>query len=267
MISSGFVTWIAAMKVYCPDCGKVIPGENIALESGWAKCCRCQEVFNLSDVVPGYTPRASEGTAGRLLPERPFDAWAVLERTDATLMIHLPAQGMRAAICGMLAFATFWLAFVAFWTASALGLFGGKLELANLLFASFSTPFWLVGFGMLGAVLWAARGTRTVYIDASVMQTRLSCLFWRRQKTIDRAAVQHARQGVKQFESDDGNSTYFPCSAEIIYDKGSFRLPCTSEPERAWLLAQINDFLQAVSYLPSPHTESREHVEWLPPRE
>ena len=66
---------------------------------------------------------------------------------------------MRAGTWGLLGFATFWLAFIAFWTVRALGVFfnGGQVHWENAIFAAFSTPFWLVGFGMLGGVLARTR--------------------------------------------------------------------------------------------------------------
>ncbi|MGA2067205.1 MAG: hypothetical protein ABSG86_19695 [Thermoguttaceae bacterium] len=253
------------MKIECPGCRQAIPAEDISLETGYAKCRQCGEVFKLADVLPGYAPPA---TPAEKPPERPFDAWAVLERDKERLIIHIPAQGMRAGTWGMLGFATFWLAFIAFWTAGALGVFfGGGIQWGNALFAAFSTPFWLVGFGMLAGVAWASRGSRSVYLDASVLQTQLRCLAWRRSKTIDRAAVQHAREGVVQAKSNGPASAYFPCSAEIIFEKGSFRLPCTNEPEQKWLIAEINDFLQSVPYRPSPDMEARNDLEWRRERE
>jgi predicted Zn finger-like uncharacterized protein len=237
------------MKVTCPNCRQVIPADDIALDKGWAKCVRCNEVFQLAQLVPEYEAAAAPAAKP---PERPFDAWVVTERDGDRLIIHVPPMGMRAGTWAMLGFATFWTGFIAFWTAGASGLlFGAKPGAVNIGFAAFSIPFWLIGFGMLGGVLWTARGSRVVLLDASKMVTELRCLFWRRRKLIDRAAVQCAREGVVTVKSDQPSSTYFPYPAEIIYEKGSFKLPCNSETERAWLLAEINGFLQQVPYRPS----------------
>ena len=240
------------MKLLCPTCHQTIPSEDIELALGWAKCRRCDEIFKLAEILPDYA--AAGGTPPGGLPERPFDAWAVVDRTPEHLIIGIPPQGMRAATWGMLGFATFWLAFIAFWTAGALGVFfgGGQVRWENGLFAAFSTPFWLVGFGMVGAVLWSARGSRRVYLDASILYTESRCLTARWRKTIDRSEVQHAREGVLQARSENNNASYTPYSVEIVYTKGSYRLPCTTEAEQKWLIGQINDFLQTVSYRPAP---------------
>lgn len=242
------------MKVSCPSCHLTIPAENIALNTGWGKCSTCDGVFPLADLIPGYRPPADAATTNGLAEpvERPFDAWAVVDRHHDRLVVHTPPHGMRAGNWAMLGFATFWLAFITFWTAGALGLFfnNGKAEPANLCFAAFSTPFWLVGFGMLGGVIWSARGTRTVYLDSGRIITQKQCLFWRNRRTLPRTAVQHARPGATTVNSK--NQPPSP-TCEMIFDKGSFAIPCNSEAEQRWLVAEINGFLKAV---PTDESES-----------
>ncbi len=231
------------MKVNCPACGQVVPAEGIALNTGWGKCVACNEVFSLADVIEGYVPPAGSNVAGK--PERPFDAWAVVEREPDRLMIHIPPHGMRAGTVGLLLFAIFWLGFVAFWTAGALGLlFAQKPQGLNIGFACFSIPFWLVGLGMLGGVLWASRSSRTVYFDGVEMVTELRCLLWRRRRARDLASVQHAREYDATARSDNQPASS-NCGVEIVYTGGSFTLPCSSRAEQQWLLAEINDYLQS----------------------
>lgn len=231
------------MKINCPACGAPILASDIALDKGWGKCVKCQEVFRLADVLEGFHDAS-------LLPERPFDAWAKLERDDKSLSIFVAAHGMRAATWGMLGFATFWLAFIAFWTAGALGAFWNKggIKAENAIFAAFSTPFWLVGFGMLGSIAWMSRGTRNVWIDSVQMATELRCFPWRRRRVYDRQQVQCAREGMAIVRNNSAN--YNPLFVEVVFTKGSFKIPCDTDAERAWLIAEINDFLQAVPYDP-----------------
>lgn len=242
------------MKVTCPACRETVAAENISLDSGWAKCSRCQDVFELASVLPGYrqpTP-GSRGTPAKL--ERPFDSWAIVERSERKLYLHVPAHGMRAGTWGLVGFSIFWLGFVAFWTAGALGAFwAGQngFQWENILFAAFSAPFWLVGFGMVGTTLWMARGTRTVYFDPSVFYSELRCLIWRRRRTISRELVQHARVGTLPMKNQNRNGVDQPWySVEIVHTRGSFQVPCDSVAERDWLVAEINDFLQSVPYEP-----------------
>jgi len=231
------------MKVNCPNCGEIVPAEGLALDTSWGKCTACHEVFRLADVIEGYVAPSEEQVPGK--PERPFDAWAVVERQLDRLLIHIPPHGLRAGTLALLGFAIFWLAFVAFWTAGALGLlFNGQMRGVNIVFLCFSIPFWLVGFGMLGGVLWASRGSRTVYFDGVEMVTGLRCLLWRRRRVHDLATVQNARQSSQKTSSDEefATDTY---SVEIVYSSGSLVLPCSSRAEQQWLLAEINDYLQS----------------------
>ena len=239
------------MKLLCPTCHQSLPSEDIELALGWAKCRRCDEIFKLAEILPEYV--AAGGTPPGGLPERPFDAWAVVDRTPEHLIIGIPPQGMRAATWGMLGFATFWLAFIAFWTAGALGVFfgGGRVRWENGLFAAFSTPFWLVGFGMVGAVLWSARGSRRVYLDALILYTESRCLSALAKN--DRPVGGPARPrgclaGQKREQQRQlhtllgGNRLYQRFLSAAVHDRG----------RAEWLIGQINDFLQTAPYRPAP---------------
>jgi hypothetical protein len=139
------------MIVNCPKCARPIPVQDVALDAGWAKCSQCNEVFQLAGVLKGFAPNSIAAAA---IPERPFDAWALVKREAASLVIHLPAQGMRAGTWAMLGFSLFWLGFIAFWTVGALGIgmFAnpGGIKLENAIFAAFSIPFWGAGFCLVG---------------------------------------------------------------------------------------------------------------------
>jgi hypothetical protein len=205
----------------------------------------------LANLVPGYEPSES---AVSIPVERPFDAWAIVERSGERLFVHIPPKGMRAGQWGLLGFTTFWLGFVTFWTAGALGMFGGQnhnvaqVGSGHIAFAAFSTPFWLAGFGMLGGVIWASRGSRTAFFNASWFVTELRCLFWRKRRKIDRSNVQYAREGVYPIRNNNQNTTHESFKVEVVYEKGSFALPCDTPSERAWLIAEINSYLKAVPY-------------------
>jgi hypothetical protein len=232
------------MKILCPSCEKEVPADNIDLKTGWGKCARCNDIFPLSDVLDGYSP---PGESEDQTIERPFDAWARLERADNYLAVYLPPKGMRFATWSILCFAASWLGFIAFWTAGALGFFFNKGQPPNLeevLFACFSIPFWLVGFGMLGLVLWQARSTRAVYIDAENMVFERTCSIWRRRRAMERSRVQHARATTKTSRNE--GATDIRQIAEIVFEKGSFALPCETKSEQLWLVGEINSFLKRV---------------------
>jgi hypothetical protein len=237
------------MKVHCPSCQQPIAAADVALDQGWAKCQGCNEVFPLAGVLAGYAGLAPS------IPSRPFDAWAVVHREPDRLTVHLPAKGMNKAAVGGLAFAGFWLAFIAFWTASALGMGFNKKGGAG--FAAFSIPFWMIGVGMLGGVVWMAKRSRSVMVDAAQFTSELRCLFWRRMRSVERDQVQCAREGVSAWSPRQEGHPPIP-AVDIVLRQRRFQLPCGSTAERDWLIAEINQFLEAVPYDPAARRWSGE---------
>lgn len=238
------------MKVTCASCSRVIPATDVALDKGWAKCTSCDEVFPLAELLDGYP----SGQAIEVVAERPFDAHAVLKREPERLTVYVPPHGFGPAAFGLLAFAAFWLGFIAFWTLGALGIFFGNgdvgnIHWGNIAFASFSIPFWCIGVGMLGGVLWIARGKKNVLIDPGLVMTETRCLAWHWTRQIGRDQVQCAR--TYESLSRNENSTTTNLAVELVYSGGAYRIPCVNSAEQAWLVAEINEFLQAVPYDPA----------------
>lgn len=228
------------MKVHCPSCGSQVAAGNLNLDTGWGKCDSCDDLFPLDQVVSGFTAPA---LASAPPAERPFNARAVVERGLGEFSVVVPAEGLRAATAGMLGFAAFWLTFIAFWTAGALGIFAGeKPQTFNLMFAAFSIPFWLIGFGMLIGVAWSVWGTKSIVIDRNAMNMHKRCLIWSRTRIVDCEAVQHAQKYKPKVQSE-GQTTL---GVEVVYRAGSFVLPSDTEQETNWLIAEINDFLKSV---------------------
>jgi hypothetical protein len=230
------------MKIYCPACRELVQAADVDLASGWAKCAACQEVFEISKVLPAFRSGAPAPEAAL---ERPFNARAIVQQAATDLEIFVPRQGFRVATLAMLGFATFWLGFIAFWTAGALGLLfgGGPPQPMNLGFAAFSIPFWIIGFVMLGGIAWSVFGTKRVQLDSNELRTETRCLLYSKRRTIDRTQVQCARAYVPKVQSQQSpNTNYY--GAEIIFEKGSYLLPADDDAEATWLIAVINDFLQ-----------------------
>jgi hypothetical protein len=227
-----------AMKLICPCCSARVPAGDISLDTGWAKCAACSEVFPLRDLLPGY-----QGA------RRPFDAKVVVERSAQELSVELPAQGVSVGAVYTLGFALFWLSFIALWTAGALGFGQAPLGGINLAFTAFSIPFWLVGLAMLGQVAWAVCGRRAVHIDAGGMTARDQCLGWSRTRQVEFERVQHARPAAWQANGwpHVNNRGAAWLGVEIVYAKGTIRLPVSGEEEQQWLLFEVNDFLRTLA--------------------
>ena len=231
------------MKLTCPSCDAAIPAVDVDLASGWGKCSKCDDIFPLADVLPGYISASTDAVV-----EQPFDAWAQLDRSLDRLAIFLPARGMRVDTWRLLGFAAVWLAFIAFWTASALGVFfnpGKAPDMQSVIFACFSIPFWLVGIGLLGVVLWKSRRAYTVYFDAQKVLAQWNCSIVHRRRILEREQVQHARAATKSIRSDNDIAEE-RLLAEIVFERGSFGLPCETPSEQRWVVSEINKFLKDV---------------------
>ena len=136
------------MKIQCPGCDSAIPSENINIETGLAKCA-CGEVFRIGDFA---------SSAREIAPEKPVDTKVVLEETPANeLNVWLPG-GSRIALVGLVPFALFWNGFLVFWTWGA--------SRGSVLFALFSIPFWLIGLGMIFAILYTLFGRSSIHINS-----------------------------------------------------------------------------------------------------
>jgi hypothetical protein len=144
---------------------------------------------------------------------------------------------------GTLGFATFWLVFIAFWTAGALGVFGGKPPGANWVFAAWSIPFWLAGFGMIAGVAWKLWGTKSLRLTRDGLQTWQRCVVWSRSRWVDIDQVQHARSYDPGVKAERARLH----AVEVVYQRGSFVLPADSKAEEQWLIAEINDFVKALA--------------------
>lgn len=229
------------MKVTCPSCHGTLPAKNINLEAGWAKCEACNEILPLARLIPGFVSTTPQ--TGQQPVERPFNARGRVERTRHELLVEMPRSGMRVGHWAMAGFATFWLGFIGFWTLGALGVFfmkDGDIGPFNVGAACFSIPFWIVGFGMAGGVIWSAFSSKTVRLDRTGMSTTTRCLLWSRNRWIEVARVQCARAWLETIKGKDMSPNH---GVEIVFEKGSYTIPTDSVQEQQWLIWEINAFL------------------------
>jgi len=228
------------MKITCPSCHSIVQAADIQLDTGWAKCSSCQEVFNFSSQLPDY----QSPEAGSIPKQRPLSAICIVEEEPTRLIIHRPPQGMRTASKGMLFFAVIWNGFITFWTLGALGVFFGAER--NWGFAAFSIPFWLVGIGMIIGLIYTVFHSRTVAITPEETSTQVVCGPFRSTRLRSRGQTEFARKYVpKVTRGSNGQSAEPVYGAELVFDRGSFVIYAESDEEVSWLVDKINSFLKA----------------------
>ncbi len=113
----------------------------------------------ISDFVSGVTLREREELERSLL------------RGESIFWATKPVARLWSVDCvPLMVFATFWLGFIAFWTFGALGMPTSledvsKIQPAQIPFALFSIPFWLVGIGLASSPWWRKRKLeRSLYV-------------------------------------------------------------------------------------------------------
>lgn len=240
------------MKPICPSCHQEVPVEDVALDTGLGRCRFCNEIFEIPELVEHIRKiqAGAERSNIKLTPVKPADSRIRLVRKEDKLLIYLPPWGLRGPTVPLLIFNLVWLGFIAFWTVGALGIFfrpGKPLQWENIIFSLFSIPFWLIGFGMLGGTLGTMLSRRIVYLDSSWLESRWQCLFLRFRRQISREVVQMARVARPPF-NDTRNPSF---GIEVVYQGGRIKIPCESQEEQDWLLAEVKQFLETVPYRPN----------------
>jgi hypothetical protein len=235
------------MKIYCSHCAAKIIAEDMNLSTGWAKCRACDNLFEISSVVEGFTTSDSNQNA-EPVPERPFDAETLIKRTPEELFLHQPAKGMNGGAWGLVGFAVMWNGFIAFWTFGALGGFSGEFPSADeLLFAAFSLPFWCVGIGLIISIIVITRAQKSLLVNPVELSYRFKCLSFERTKVIPRETIQHARKGkVFVTTNHEDNSTTPSLPIDIVHKQGAVTIKVSETDERDWLIHEINDYLKNV---------------------
>lgn len=244
------------MKPICPSCHQEIPVEDVDLDTALGRCRFCNEIFEIPELMEHIRRgQATEEKTTKTPPVRPADSRIRLVRKEDKLLIYLPPWGLRGPTIALFLFSVLWLGFVAFWTVGALGIFfnpGEAPKWENIIFAFFSIPFWLVGLGMLGGAVTGMLSHRIVYLDSSWLESRWQCLFVKFRKQVSREEVQMARVAspptFRSTSDDRPNPTF---GIEIVYQGGKVTVPCESQAEQEWLLAEVNNFLETVPYRPN----------------
>ena len=123
------------MKIRCPTCNLAVNSADINVATGISKCTSCNEIFNFSSQIPGYSCQGSKSRQAVVQPKR-----FTLERGIDGLTIIRP--WLSAQAIGMTIFCLFWNGFMVVWFSIAIS---QKIYIMAL-FGSFHA---LIGLGIL----------------------------------------------------------------------------------------------------------------------
>jgi hypothetical protein len=171
-------------------------------------------------------------------------ARAIVACFPGELVIYLPPKRLRAEAIAALGFAAVWLGFVAFWTTFVAILYakdqeGDSIGLHMLLF---STPFWLVGLGILACTTWTLWGAHALHCHREELVLTRRWRRWQWAWWADLPSVREARVYRSLVQTNGKHAL----GAEVVHDRGSFVLPAETWAEARWLVYEMNDFLKVV---------------------
>lgn len=142
------------MKLTCPDCKASISSINVNISSDIAKCDNCNSIYKASELV-------DSNTFDKLIQPPKGTKMIIKNGFDDSIEIYYPKRGFTAAMIPQLFFTIFWLGFITFWTWGA--------SRGSVIFALFSIPFWLIGFGMLGGLINSISETQTLKLTRNTL--------------------------------------------------------------------------------------------------
>lgn len=183
------------------------------------------------------------------LIRQPAHSKVVLTKTASSLEIVLPPAAAtvtgKAGLVFMGIFAIAWNSFILFWT-------GGVLMAPfpiNLMFSLFSLPFWAVGFGMAGGVLFGVWGRVRLTLDTQ--QIRQDCEIFGFKRSIPPPSL---RQDISKLEitqpyfKKDSDGDRVEVKPQLLIWAGTrkygyFGGGALSQPEMEWLAQELSLWL------------------------
>lgn len=165
---------------------------------------------------------------------QPAGSRIVAKKTFGRLIVDIPPVGFRFDNLFWLGFALMWSGFLFFWTAGAIAVG------AQLFFPLFSIPFWIVGLGLISALLFSIAGRTRLEIDRQYFRLQWQLFGFHhgvqgRTEDID---------GVKLISSNYqvNNKPVMACT--LIEGVRSHRFGAWLSPaEKEWLVEEIGAFL------------------------
>jgi eukaryotic-like serine/threonine-protein kinase len=179
--------------------------------------------------------RGEQVARGSLVQKRrqPAGSRIIFKNTFQRFVVEIPASGFRFQNLSWLGFALLWSGFLFFWTAGAIAVG------AHLFFPLFSIPFWIVGLGMVGGILFSVAGRTRLEIDRQYFRLQWKLLGLSRQIQGRTADI----EGVK-LSSHGGVNNQSAIACILVEGVRSHRFGSwLSQSEKEWLVEEIAAFL------------------------
>lgn len=179
--------------------------------------------------------------------KKPAGSRIVLKKSSEQFQIILPPEGFTPKLIFIGTFALGWNSFLLLWTGGAAMIPFG----INLFFLLFSLPFWAVGLGMLGSILYSLNGYAILSIDPREISLRhrifgidLPYRIKMNREDIDRIL----RSDSSYTRDSDGDRVHIPPALTIWAGTKEFKLSSQfkdylTQPELDWLAGELSEWL------------------------
>jgi serine/threonine protein kinase len=179
--------------------------------------------------------------------QKPAGSRVRLEKNEEKIKIFFPAEGFTPKLIFLGAFAVAWNAFLLVWT-------GGAVSIPmwmSWFFLLFSLPFWFVGLGMIGGIIYCLQGEEIITIDSREI-VAIQRVFGFKLPGKKRMAREHINKLVKadshHTKDTDGDRVYVPMALTIWagtkeYTISSKTKEYLSKPEIEWLAEELSQWL------------------------
>lgn len=185
------------------------------------------------------------------ISEQPANSRIMLNRDASNLEIRFPSGWKNpVALAGatfMGTFAIAWNSFLVLWTGMALM---APFPI-NLVFSLFSLPFWMVGLGMAGAVIFGLFGRTQLKLTDQQICQQYELWLWKRRLPGPSPRREITRiELIQRHFTKDSDGDRVPVTPKLIvwagsktYQIGSSGFPPLSDAEIEWLATELSDCL------------------------
>ncbi len=234
------------MELICPNCKAAISPDNINISSDLAKCDTCNSIHKASELA--------DSKSINKINNPPSGTKIIIKKgLDDSVELFYPKKGFTLFVIPPLFFSLFWFGFISFWTWGA--------SQGSLIFALFSIPFWLAGFGMLGGLLNSISESQTLKISRTTLTLKKDRLIWPKSfeigiKDIQSVKMKSVKMNAFSMFGNFSMMTKMPKSfgmggiempAIISGVKTEYFFEDANDAEQEWLISTLDSIIKRMN--------------------
>lgn len=188
------------MNLFCPKCGRPIPVDDVNLATALARCRACNNLFNVSTILPATTPTAASPDP-RTQPILPVTRRFHMTEFAGTLNIHW--RWFNITYLFLIFFCIAWDSFLVFWYSMA---FGDRN--VPWIMIVFPIAHVAVGVCLTYATLCGFLNSTTVTVSRDALTVRHHPLPWAGNRTLSAPSIRQLHCERSGSRSRNGGTVY-----------------------------------------------------------